>query len=72
MTKEPTLAEKMRALAGGDHPRGPELIEKANALDVASAHFGEKGHTADDAKRLLGCWARARRLWCDITGEPLI
>jgi len=26
----------------------------------------------DDAKRILGRWARARRAWSDYTGEPLL
>ena len=72
MTNEPSLADKMRELAAGGHVQAAELIEKAEALDVASAAFNAKGAGADDVKRLLGCWALARRLWCDLTGEALI
>jgi len=55
----------MRALAQRGHPRGAELIEKANAMEDAATEF-------KDAKTVLGTWARARRLWCECTGEPLI
>lgn len=65
----PTLAEKMRALAGTGHPRAEELRNAADRLDNATG--GLMGGP-DGVKRLLGNWARARKLWCEITGEPLI
>jgi hypothetical protein len=54
----------MIALAESGHPRAAELLEKAKAVDEAA--------TNGSAKKLLGAWARARKLWCEITGEPLV
>lgn len=75
MTSEPRttvpseLGDRMRALADSGHPRAEELREKAAAFDAANpANAGEEW----SAKRMMGAWARARRLWCDCTGEPLI
>ena len=59
----PSLSDKMRTLAK-DHPRAFELLDKASALEAAVAQ--------SNAKQILGAWARARRLWCECTGEPLI
>ena len=59
-----TLSEKMSALAAAGHERAQELLEKAAALDAASDQ--------DNMKKLLGCWARARRVWCECTGEDLV
>lgn len=71
MSEQPALWEKMRALAAGDHPRAAELLDKAQAFEAAThGYFNEEPtHTA---KQFLGAFARARRLWCDITGEPLV
>lgn len=60
----PTLAERMRALAHGGHERAVELIEKADALEAAAKGL--------DVRKMVGAWARARRLFCEITGESLI
>lgn len=58
------LADKMLALAK-DHPRGEELRTKAEALIAACA-------PEVPAPKLLGAWARARKLWCEVTGGPLV
>lgn len=50
-----TLAEKMRDLATSGHDRAAELLDKADEL--------EKAVCAQDMRKLLGAWARARRLW---------
>lgn len=60
-----SLGDKMRALATTGHPRAAELVEKAEAMEKAAAEF-------NDVKKVVGTWARARRLWCEVTGEPLI
>lgn len=63
------LGDRMRALADSGHPLAEELRQKAAAFDAsASANAGDTW----DPKRMLGAWARARRLWCDCTGEPLV
>lgn len=63
---EKELAPRMRALADSGHPRAAELRERADKLDasVAAEPF--------DAKKMLGSWAKARLLWRDCTGEPLV
>lgn len=68
MTKE-LLWIKMLALADSGHPKSAELRSKADALRLAA-----ESDTADLAsvKKLLGAWARARTLWCECSGEPLI
>jgi hypothetical protein len=59
------LANRMRSLASTGNPRAAELIEKADELD--------KMINADlwDTEQVLGAWLRARKLWCEVTGEPL-
>lgn len=62
------LSEKMHVLADGGHARASELREKADAFDAATAKAGQPGA----AKSILGAWARARRVWCECTGDPLV
>ncbi len=63
--RAPSLGDRMNALAATGHPRAKELLERANAMEKAAREF-------KDAKLVIGTWARARRLWCECTGEPLI
>lgn len=72
MKVAPALTDRMRDLADAGHPRAAELCLAADELDAATVtHYrGEGG--AESAKRMLGCWARARRLWSACSGEPLI
>ena len=67
-----SLQDRMRALADKGGPEAAELRQKADALDVAIARVISELGTKEDTKHMLGCWARARRLWCDITGESLV
>ena len=60
-----TLVEKMRSLASSGHEKSNDLRKLADELDAVSDY--SKG-----PKALLGAWARARRLWCECTGEPLV
>ncbi len=64
------LHERMRKLAPV-HPRGAELTAAADTLEKALAPADE-ADTERNIKRMLGCWARARRLWHECTGEPLV
>ena len=68
MVMRPTLSELMRELAERSPVSREKLIAHADALDAAIDRMGEEG----GVKRMLGAWARARRVWCDITGEPLV
>lgn len=66
------LAEKMLARADADRlPPDHRLRVRAVEFDRAA-----KGYFADPqtvpVKPFFGAWARARRAWCDYTGEPLI
>ena len=65
------LAQKMLDLADSHSvDRDHDLVVKAKELEAATIGCLEKGtHTT---KQLLGAWARARRAWCDYTGEPWI
>lgn len=65
------LSERMHALAETGHERAVELREKADAFDSATAGFYSEPQTVGVAK-FMGAFARARRLWCDITGESLV
>lgn len=71
MTERTALSEKMHALADTGHARAAELRAKADELDVAAKSFYAEPQTKTPGQ-LLGAFARARRLWCDITGEPLV
>lgn len=62
------LSEKMRALADSGHARAAELRAAADEFDAKTA----AGHSLGSAKSMLGAWARARKLWCECTGEPLV
>lgn len=65
------LSEKMRMLAQDGHPKAAELIEKANAFDAAARGFYGDPQTVT-IQSFMGAWARARKLWCECTGESLI
>ena len=70
MSENPSLADRMDALAD-HHPRGEDLREKAKALREGIAGFYANPQTIA-VPTFLGRWARARMLWCEITGEPLV
>jgi surfactin synthase thioesterase subunit len=59
------LSDKMRALADTGHVRAEELRKAANQLD-------EKVTLHGLSIGAIGAWARARKLWSDVTGEPLV
>lgn len=70
MVTETELSAKMRKLAE-THLRGEELREKAEAFDIAANGYYADPQTCS-APKFLGCFARARKLWCELTGEPLV
>ena len=71
MTERDGLHDKMRALAEAGHPRAAELREKADAFQSAAEGLYAEPQTVD-VKTFMGCWARARRLWSECSGDPLI
>lgn len=63
------LGDKMRALAVPGHPRRADLVAAADAFDQATnAAYAGTG----PVPKMVGAWARARRIYCECTGEPLI
>jgi hypothetical protein len=66
--KEPALYEKMLELADGDKLTADHILrQRANELKEIIEGPGEI-----TPKRFLGRWARARKAWCEYTGEPLV
>ena len=63
-TEGASLPDRMRALAKDGHPRTEDLRQMADDMDNAIA--------THDMRKMIDAWARARRLWCECTGEPLI
>jgi len=63
------LAKKMVSRADADGlPNNHNLRTLAAELDNAPPLDG----SVEAIKSLLGRWARARRAWCDYTGEDLV
>lgn len=60
-----TLPERMRDLADSGHERADELRDLADELEETITDW--KG-----VSPMLATWMRARRIWCEITGEPLV
>ena len=58
-----TLAERMRDFASSCPEHAKELYMLASELEIDDT---------SNIPRIVGIWARARRRWCEITGEPLI
>jgi hypothetical protein len=71
MKDAPALWEKMRALAEVRNDLPADWLEKAQALEYAAKGFFAEPQTVT-APKFLGCFARARRMWCNATGESLI
>lgn len=63
------LPTRMVALADRDGlPIGHPMRIRAAEFE-AKLDYGAPGWTAQN---MIGAWARARRVWCDYTGEPLV
>lgn len=65
------LANKMRELSASGHERAIELTDKADELDEVTKGFYSEPQTKT-VQQFMGAWARARKLWCDCAGEPLV
>jgi hypothetical protein len=64
------LGNKMRDLAK-THPQAQELTDTAKAFEDASVGFYSEPQTVS-VKTFMGAYARARHLWCKLTGEDLV
>lgn len=75
--KHPPLWERMRTYAAklkaepGCDDEGTRLIDMADKLEVAATGFYSTPQTHTVAQ-MMKAYARAKLLWCDITGEPLV
>ncbi|MGZ8953105.1 MAG: hypothetical protein ACXW0Q_00305 [Methylovulum sp.] len=66
------LSDKMIAKADVDKlPSDHDLRTSALAFNEATEGFYGNPQTVD-IKKFMGSWARARRTWCDYTGESLM
>lgn len=65
------LSDKMRALADTGHIAASPLREAADKFDAAAEGFYATPQTVP-LREFMGKWARARRLWSDCSGEPLV
>lgn len=66
-----SLVPEMRALADKGHERADELGTLADDLEAKAAGFYGNPQTVG-VKSFVGAWARARRVWSEVTGEPLV
>lgn len=71
MTEPDGLRGKMRDLADSGHPRAAELRAKADEFERKARGFYADPQTCD-VKSFMGAWARARKLWSECSGEPLV
>ena len=66
------LGDKMRARADLDGlPDDHEMRQLADAFDKAAYGYAGEPQTVT-VRQFMGHWARARKCWCNYTGEPLI
>lgn len=63
----------MRAVAAtpAGQFRADELRAKADELEQKTEGYYSEPQTVE-AKSFLGAWARARRCYCEVIGEPLV
>lgn len=67
---ETSLAKQMIERADRDGlPEDHAMRRTAQVFDEISVKYAMGKSTP---KGLLGAWARARRCWCNYTGEPLV
>ena len=69
--QETGLVDRMRALALVRDDLPENWNELADKLEAA-IQISFSDTSTQSMQRLLGCWTRARRAWCNATGESLI
>lgn len=65
------LSDRMRALASTRDDLPADWLERADAFDAATEGFYAEPQTVP-VHKFMGAFARARRMWCDVTGEDLV
>ena len=68
---ETELSKRMRNLAQSKGDLPDNWMEVADAFDAAVKGFYATPQTVS-VQKFMGAFARARRMWCDVTGEPLV
>jgi len=73
MSDQPALWDRMRDFAdkSQDAPTNFELRRLAGEFERNTLGFFGTPQTCD-VKTFMGSWARARKFWCELTGEPLV
>lgn len=72
MPAETNLSSRMRALhAAGTHELPDNWMELADKFDEATEGFCAEPKTVN-VRQFMGHFARARKAWCAVTGEPLV
>lgn len=66
----PPLHARMIAKANDDNLPADHPM-RVVASELHRAILGTRSTKNIPAGKILGTWARARRIWCDYTGEPL-
>lgn len=69
MRKNPSLRDRMHALADEGHPDADNLRKLGDEFDAATKALRDGTGTPQS---MLGAWARARKAWCAASGEPLV
>ena len=69
---ETNLSARMRSLHdAGTHELPDNWMELADKFDAATSGFYGSPQTVG-VKQFMGHFARARKAWCAVTGEPLV
>ncbi|MCE3025751.1 hypothetical protein [Salinicola sp. DM10] len=72
MTPQTELGARMWERADTDGlPADHELRQRAQQFETAAAGFFADEQTVS-VRQFAGAWARARRAWCEHTGETLV
>lgn len=66
-----TLIYRIRARARGDSANAAELATLADDMEAATKGFFGQPQTVE-VKSFMATYARVRRRWCEISGEPLV
>ena len=64
------LPSRMRAIADQGHPRADALRKAADEFENARDQLAQP--RTCDVKKVLELWVRARFIYCEVTGRPLV
>ena len=73
MNIETNLSERMRRLhEAGTHDLPDNWLELADKFDECVKGFYHDNPQTINVAQFMGRFARARKAWCEVTGEPLV